>query len=268
MNENRDMLKLQNGNYKTLSRSVNFAARYVPGLVFYAKVIRIVFQASRDARNGRLDDDAYRHYSVRVLRAVEAVGGQVEIQGLDAVPARDWPFVFVGNHMGTLETMLMASLLLPKGLISFVIKESLTRYPVFKHVMLNQDPIVVGRENPREDLAAVLKEGQRQLQNGRSVIIFPQRTRSLTFEPKTFNTIGVKLARRSGVPIVPVAIKTDFWGKGKLIKELGPISTNLPVKIKFHPPLKITDRGEKEHKKTIEFIQTTLEAWQAIDRDS
>lgn len=265
MHEHKDQLQFQNGYYETSSRRVGLPARLFPTPVFYSKIIKIVFGASRDARAGRLDDDTYRWYSVRVLRAVEAVGGTVQIMNQDMVPSGNWPYVFVGNHMGTLETMLLASILVPKGLISFVIKDALTRYPVFKHVMLNQDPIVVGRENPREDLAIVLKQGQEQIAQGRSVIIFPQRTRSLTFDPRTFNSIGIKLARRAGVPIVPIAIKTDFWGKGKWIKELGPISPDLPVKIKFHPPMTITGRGENQHQKTIDFIQSTLEAWQASD---
>ncbi|MDZ7723529.1 MAG: lysophospholipid acyltransferase family protein [candidate division KSB1 bacterium] len=263
MKDYSDALQIENGCYKTTPRPTNVWARLFPGLVFYSKIIKVVFGASKDARSGRLTDNAYRWYSVRVLRAVEAVGGTVEMMNLNAAPSDGWPYVFVGNHMGTLETMLLASVLIPKGPISFVIKESLTKYPVFKHVMLNQDPIVVGRENPREDLTTVLKEGQQQLKEGKSVIIFPQRTRSLTFDPSTFNSIGIKLARRAGVPIIPIAIRTDFWGKGKWVKELGPISPERPVQIKFHPPLSISGRGEAEHQKSIDFIQSTVDAWLA-----
>ena len=53
------------------------------------------------------------------------------------------------------------------------------------------------------------------------------------FKPEEFNSIGVKLAKKAGVPVVPVAIKTDFWGNGRIIKELGPIDNKKTIHIKF-----------------------------------
>jgi len=48
-----------------------------------------------------------------------------------------------------------------------------------------------------------------------SVLIFPQTTRDLRFDPNKFNTLGIKLAKRAKVPVIPVAVKTDAWGMGK-----------------------------------------------------
>ena len=97
-----------------------------------------------------------------------------------------------------------------------MVKESLLKYPFFGPVLGSREPIVVGRSNPREDLVAVLEGGEARLKQGRSVIVFPQSTRSSVFDPAHFNTIGVKLAKRAGVPVIPVALKTDAWGNGNL----------------------------------------------------
>ena len=95
--------------------------------------------------------------------------------------------------------------------MTFVIKESLKRYPLFKHVMLARKPIVVTRTDPRADLQTVLEQGKDCIERGLSVIIFPQTTRTVDFQRKRFNSIAVKLARRANVPVVPIALRTDGW---------------------------------------------------------
>ncbi|MBW2177934.1 MAG: hypothetical protein JRH03_13480, partial [Deltaproteobacteria bacterium] len=52
------------------------------------------------------------------------------------------------------------------------------------------------------------------LQRNVSVLVFPQTTRGLRFDPDKFNTLGIKLARRAKVPVIPVAVKADAWGVG------------------------------------------------------
>jgi peptide chain release factor 2 len=61
----------------------------------------------------------------------------------------------------------------------------------------------VTRRHPREDLKQVLTEGAEHLAQGRSVLVFPQATRSTSFDPSTFNTLAVKLAARASVDVVP-----------------------------------------------------------------
>jgi len=103
--------------------------------------------------------------------------------------------------------------------------------------------------------------GMELLSKGISIIIFPQSTRSLEFKPEEFNSLGVKLARKAGVDVVPVAVKTDFWGHGKLIKELGKIDHNKPIHIRFGDPFRVTGNGKEENQKIIDFIQTALKEW-------
>ena len=93
------------------------------------------------------------------------------------------------------------------------------------------------------------------LKKGISIIIFPQSTRSLEFKPEDFNSLGVKLAKKAGVEVVPVAIRTDYWGNGKWIKELGPIDRHKPINIKFGEPFGIQGNGKEENQKIIDFIK-------------
>ena len=60
----------------------------------------------------------------------------------------------------------------------------------------------------------------------------------------------MKLAKKAGVQVVPVAIKTDFWGNGKLIKELGPLDRHKPIHIKFGEPFTIQETVRKKTRKS------------------
>jgi 1-acyl-sn-glycerol-3-phosphate acyltransferase len=142
-----------------------------------------------------------------------------------------------------------------------VVKESLVKQKLFGPIMRARHPIVVKRINPKEDFQTVITEGKKHLAQGRSVIIFPQSTRSTIFNPEKFNSLGIKLAKAAGVSVIPVAIKTDFWENGKLLKELGPLNRNKPIHILFGNSFKIDGTGKEEHKMVIDFIGNHLQAW-------
>jgi 1-acyl-sn-glycerol-3-phosphate acyltransferase len=171
------------------------------------------------------------------------------------------PVLFISNHMSTLETMILPCIIAPLREATFVVKESLVRHPLFGDVMRSRNPIVVGRTDPRKDLEAVMNGGADLLDQGISIIIFPQSTRSLEFRPEEFNSLGVKLAKKAGVKVVPIALKTDFWGNGKLIKEMGPLDRHKPIHIKFGEPFSVKGNGKEENQKIIDFIKSSLEEW-------
>lgn len=265
MNKRLDLLNICKGDYETPRVRTMLSNRLLPGAAFYRLMLKEVLNASQNGKKGTLTTEQYYRNAVGIFRAVEKVGGRIHITGFDQVPASGWPFVFVANHMSVLETFILAAMIHPKGEHIFVVKKSLTEYPVFRHVMHALDPIVVGRENPREDLEIVLRKGVEKLQAGISIIIFPQRTRTAEFQPEKFNTIGIKLARRAGVPIVPVALKTDFWGQGKLLKDFGGIFPKKVVRFHFGAPITIEGKGQEEHEQIVRFIGERYSEWERLD---
>ena len=158
---------------------------------------------------------------------------RIEITGTEHFSRLEGPCVFIGNHMSTLEAFVLPTIIQPLKRVAFVVKKSLVEYPVFGHLMRSRDPIVVGRTNPREDLKAVLEGGAERLRSGISIVVFPQKTRSALFDPAAFNSIGIKLAKRAQVPVVPLALKTDAWGNGALVKDFGKIDPAKAVHFAF-----------------------------------
>ena len=241
-------------------------ARHHPTALFYAKMFMVVLKASRWSKKGLYTNERWVDSSLAILRALESVGVRFELDNL-AMPGRlQSPCVFVGNHMGILETFVLPCLIQPHRDVTFVVKESLISHPFFKDVMKSRNPVVVGRSNPRDDLRTVLEEGQKRLNAHTSIIIFPQTTRSTHFDPQKFNSLGVKLARRSRVPVIPIALKTDAWGLGRRLKDFGKIRPVRRVHIRFGEPLAVSGSGKSEHLAIVDFIASHLSTWRSQPR--
>ena len=230
-------------------------------LWFQLKVMRVVWRSHVVVRSGRFDFTAWAGLSYGVFHAVEACGGIIHIRDHDALKPPHGPVVYVANHMSVLETLLLPVQALLHGRLTFVVKESLLRYPVFSSIMRAVNPVSVARANPREDLKVVLIEGQRRLESGLSVVIFPQATRSAVFNPAEFNSLGAKLAKRAGVPVVPVAVKTDFARNGKWMKDFGRVDRSLPLHFRYGAPLTVGAREREAHEAVVRFITANLKEW-------
>jgi 1-acyl-sn-glycerol-3-phosphate acyltransferase len=249
--------------YRTPPQRVGWFSRLFPSIAFFLRCSGIVFGAAAQAKRQRYDGPAWAESSVAVLHALEKSGVEFEITGLEHLRAVEGPCLIIGNHMGTLETMILPGIIQPLREVTFVVKRALVEYPVFKHVMRSRDPIAVSQTDPRGDFKLMMTGGQARLEKGISLVVFPQGQRALHFDPKTFNSIGVKLASRAAVPIVPVALKTDAWGLGAIVSDFGAIDPQKKVHFAFAPPLMVEGRGAEENQQIIQFIQTKLQAWEA-----
>ena len=163
--------------------------------------------------------------------------------------------------MSSLETGVLPALIRPIKPVTFVVKQALLDYPVFKHVMRARKPIAVTQTNPRLDLKTMLSEGAHRLAEGTSIIVFPQGARRPTFEPARFNTIGVKLAQRAGVPIIPMALLTDGWPLGWPVSDFGRLDPSKPARFAFGEPMWVDGRGGDANQKLIDFIESHLRQW-------
>ena len=257
----KQIIPFINGSYKTAPQQVSALARLMPPVPFYAGLTRIVFRCSSQAKHGHYGNEDWASSSHEVMLELEKVGIIFEITGMDNVAGIEGACVFIGNHMSALETFVLPCIIEPFKDTTFVVKQSLIDYPVFRYVMRSRNPITVGRTNPREDLRAVLEGGTEILASGRSIVIFPQTTRAAAFDPKEFNTIGIKLARKANVPVVPIALKTDAWGNGKMFKDFGEIDPSKKVFFSFGEPMTIKNRGVEENNVIIAFIEKHLNEW-------
>lgn len=252
-------------HYRTQLRPLSLLSRTVPSLQFYFHLIAIVLRSSRLAKNGIYDDGKWIDSSLAVLRRLEQAGIAIDISGVKNIEGGDGPVVFVGNHMSMMETMLLPVIIQPIKPVTFVVKESLLSYPFFKHIMKSRNPVAVSRTNPRQDLKVVMSVGVERLKAGISVIVFPQTTRSHSFDPEKMSSIGVKLAKKAGVPVIPVALKTDCWQNGKWIKDFGSLDILKTAYYSFGAPMSVLGKGDEEQNEINTFIANALKRWGCSD---
>lgn len=230
-------------------------------LFFLYKYSGVVLRARKKALGNLYDNDAWVQSSYEIFKIIESCGGHFHLSGLNNINPIEAPFVFISNHMSSLETQIFPLIIASKIPVTFVVKDSLINYPFFGPILRATKPIVVSRKNTRKDLLTVLSKGEKLLSEGISVIIFPQSTRKTEIIPEEFNSLGVKLASKTNASIIPIAIKTDFWGHGKIMKDLGPLNRKKTIHMNFGKPFKIKKANKEENYKIITFIKEYVQKW-------
>jgi len=227
-------------------------------LRLHTNVIKKIILSAIKANKGEYNYKELVIDGLKILDMMRDVGCKVTIKGKENLKNLKPPCVFIANHMSTLETLVLPGVIGEEFRVTFVVKSSLLKYPFFGKILSALNPIPVSRKNPKEDYKIAMQEGLKRLQEGISVIVFPQATREIIFDPSKFNTLGIKLSKKANVPAVPVALRTDAWGIGRIFKDFGKIDPSKPVCFFIGKPLYIEDKGLKEHLQIIEFIEQSL----------
>ena len=247
--------------------SLAFKLMFKSRWYFYFRNFGTFIRSGRCAAKGKLDKDMQIHYSNENIRLVVDCGAKLRLRGLDNLRALNGqPVVVIGNHMSLLETASLHAIIREYVDFAFVVKESLLETPYMKDILKALGAIGVSRVNPREDLKKVLTEGRKVLESGRSMIVFPQSTRTKNFDREQFNSIGIKLAKSAGVPVVPMALKTDFLENGKFIRDLGPLFPERDVRFEFGQAMNIEGNGQLQQQAVEDFIAAAFERWQQEEK--
>lgn len=227
-------------------------------LSFYLKVLKKIINASFKSKKGKFTYYDLVSEGLSILELLKKMGCSITIQGQENLNEAKATCVFIANHMSTLETFVLPAVIGARFKLTFVVKDSLLRYPFFGEILRTLNPIPVTRKNPKQDYKIVIQQGVKRIKEGISVVVFPQATRETVFNPEKFNTLGVKLAQKADVQAVPVALRTDAWGIGKLFKDFGRIDPTKPICFFIGKPIEIEGRGIKEHLEILDFIRQSL----------
>ena len=262
MKTNNNFIK--SNDYRTpynYQRSIWDRLSFGSPMYFGTRFLSMLVGSRHLALANKFDTKTWAKRSMDILYLTEDCGAKIFIEGLDNITSTGAPVVFISNHMSMMESMIFPGLIASRREVTFVVKKSLTSHSLFGPTMRARKPIAVDRKDPISDFKTVMSQGVEALNNGTSVVIFPQSKRMIDFDASQFNTLGIKLAKKANVAIIPVAIKTDFWGNGKVVKDISVLNRKEPVHIKFGEPIIIDGPGKKEHQKVIDFIQSNLDTW-------
>lgn len=185
-------------------------------------------------------------------------GIDYKIIGMEKLPQDGKPYLALANHQSFWENTFM-QLIIPKH--SWIIKRELFDIPVFGWGLRTVLPIAVDRSNSRS-VNQILKEGQKKIENGLSIVMFPEATRVKIDKNVKFKPSAAKLAMNTNVPIVLIVHNAGvYWPKGFWFTKPGTVTVKIleviPVKkYKDYDVRSLTDYIQERINKEKEILVT------------
>ncbi len=171
----------------------------IPAIGVYTVVLgTLSIGSSLFERRGHFAHACARAWSWLIL---VTTGVGVTVRGMEHLTPGT-TYVFVSNHQSIYDIPVIFWWL-PYQL-RIIAKESLGSFPFLGWHLRRTGHLLVDRQNP--DRAGILRRWKGLLQQGLSLIIFPEGTRSADGRVGKFKAGSFLLAIEAGLPIVPIAI--------------------------------------------------------------
>ena len=175
-------------------------------------------------------------------KVVNSAGVRVVTRGAEKVPM-GVPVYFVSNHQGSLDPFIFIQKCpTPSTMVS---KVENTKIPIISSWMKTMEMIAFQRDDMRTALQMV-KDTAAKLKEGKSVVIYPEGTRSKSAEMNEFKPGALKPAFMAEVPVVPVAMKNSYLIDVKGNTEKDPEIIFLdPIPYEDYKDMNTTELAEK-----------------------
>ena len=166
--------------------------------------------------------------STAIWGAKVICGVHARLHGTENLP--DSPVVMLPKHQSTWETFAFPGLM-PHPLC-YVFKRELLYIPFFGWAMARMDMIHIDRSRRSEAWRKVIEQGQRFMDKGHWVIMFPEGTRIARGAIGDYKTGGTRLAVTTGRPVMPIAVTSArCWPRKSFILRPGVIDVSIGVPI-------------------------------------
>ncbi|MBM3775985.1 MAG: 1-acyl-sn-glycerol-3-phosphate acyltransferase, partial [Acidobacteria bacterium] len=130
-------------------------------------------------------------------------GVKVHLEGLENIGS-EGRFVFAANHLSLLDTPLVLACVPVQ--FRFFAKQTLFRIPLMATYLRRSGHLPVTRGDPRTAVR-LLSQGARLVgEQGVSVLLFPEGTRSTSGELQEFKEGAAYVAIQAGLPVAPIGI--------------------------------------------------------------
>ncbi|MBC7214321.1 MAG: 1-acyl-sn-glycerol-3-phosphate acyltransferase [Burkholderiaceae bacterium] len=155
------------------------------------------------------------------------MGIRPRIQGMENLPTdQRQGVVLLCKHQSAYETFLMPAIM-PRQL-AYVFKKELLRIPFFGWSIGSLDMIHINRNDGVRAFQKLVQQGQRLLAQGTWIIMFPEGTRIPRGQKGEYKSGGTRLAIRTGVPVVPIAVTSArVWPPKAFVKRPGVVDVSI-----------------------------------------
>ena len=200
-----------------LTRSLLYQVVLIGSVIVYSTLLLVVGPMASDESLDRLA----RSWAKVNLAALKWICGlRCRISGLERLPVEN--AIVLSKHQSAWDILALRAVLPIRQ--SWVLKQELMHIPVFGAGLRRLHCIPIDRTAGRRAIVELVREGLRNLQGGRWVIVFPEGTRTAPGLRHPYAIGGAVLAERSGRPVVPIAHNAGFfWGRRSILKTPGTI---------------------------------------------
>lgn len=148
------------------------------------------------------------------------LGLSFEVRGLENLPSV--PVLITSKHQSAFETFAFHLILNDPA---FVLKRELQWIPFFGWYLAKTGVIAINRSAGTKALKLMVKGGEEAKAEGRSIIIFPEGTRTPPGTRQPYHTGVAMMYGALKIPVVPVALNSGlFWRKGYFLKRPGVVT--------------------------------------------
>ena len=135
-----------------------------------------------------------------------------------------------------------------------LLKRELLFIPIWGWALALLRPIAINRGNPAVALKIALREGEKRIKKGFSILNFPEGTRKDPGEIGRYARSGFELAKKMQVPVLPIVHNSgDCWPAHRFLKFPGKINLTIGV------PLENIESSSEAAKKMEEWARQRLE---------
>lgn len=167
-------------------------------------------------------------------------GVKLTVIGEEHVP-KDQAVLYVGNHRSYFD-VVMTYARCPR-LTGYVAKIEMLRYPLLRSWMKNLYCLFLDRKDLKAGLKTIL-QGIDYIKNGISICIFPEGTRNHHDELLPFKEGSLKMAEKTGCPIIPMAITNS----AEILEDHMPFIHSCHVILEYGEPILVSELSKEEKK--------------------
>lgn len=172
--------------------------------VFLTFIVWLITYPMGDKKNAHFTNMATRIWFPIVYYIGWFWGWRIKIEGKENVP--DGACIFMSNHQAIFDIPIFFCLAKDMRWVS---KKEILRVPLLGEVLLMRGDVRIDRKSSAS-AKHMLEACKKNLDEGISMIIYPEGTRTKTGDVGPFKAGGFLLAKQCEYPIVPSVIVGDF----------------------------------------------------------
>ena len=213
--------------------------------IFYHK------QLEKQGKQEKADKFGFKAVKKWAKFVCNAAKVDITVEGLEKIPT-DRPLLFTPNHQSYADVPILLHVLKDFD-FGFLMRMQLNKLFAIEQISHILHCVPINQENAREGIKALNKTAE-QINNGFSMVVFPEGKRGFSNTPDEFKNGAFKIVQKTGVTIVPIYMRNVF----KILEGSGGVITPTAVKVTILDPIETSEMNREQVKELNEKVYNVI----------